>query len=329
MIETKKILITGAAGFIGGGVFSTLQKLGYHVMGLDNLSDYYDPSMKTAHLEAEGLAKELVVVDIQDVNTLEKMFKSFRPSIVIHLAAQGGVRAARQDPRPYIISNQLGFLNLLSLSEKFDVEHFMYASSSSVYGDRSDGPFVEDSEIFAPKSLYALSKLSNEIVSRDLPRGDMKRTGMRFFTVYGPWGRPDMAVFRLLASSILNKNFNLTADLTVLRDFTFIDDLCKSVESLMFQSHLPTNSILNIAGGNPHPLSEIFNFLESKGASVKVTRKENDPSDVKMTFGSTLKLANAGGYVPNSSLASGLDATWDWLHTINQSSLANWYDYSS
>jgi nucleoside-diphosphate-sugar epimerase len=138
-----------------------------------------------------------------------------------------------------------------------------------------------------------------------------------------------MAIFRLLAASILNKDFSLSADLTVLRDFTFIDDLCKSVESLMLQSHLPANSIFNIAGGKPHPLGDIFNFLESKGASVSVIKKENDPSDVRMTFGSTVKLENSGGYVPNSNLASGLDATWEWLGTVSKDRLANWYDYSS
>lgn len=329
MINMDKILVTGAAGFIGGALFASLRKRGYDVVGIDNLSDYYDPNMKIAHLQAEGLEKDLITLDVQDVTQLEELFRNFMPSVVIHLAAQGGVRAARKNPFPYIASNQLGFFNMISLSEKYRVRHFMYASSSSVYGDRLDGPFEEDSEISVPKSLYALSKLSNEIISRDLPGSEMKRTGLRFFTVYGPWGRPDMAVFRLLAASILNKEFNLTADVTVLRDFTFINDLCKSLESLIFQDHLQANSIYNIAGGRPHQLGDIFNFLESKGASVKVIKAKTDPSDVKMTYGSTLKLANSGGYVPNTDLASGLDATWEWLGTVSKDRLAKWYDYSS
>lgn len=329
MNRANKILVTGAAGFIGAAVFASLRKSGYEVMGIDNFSDYYDPNMKIAHLQAEGLEKDLVILDIQDLTALEEIFRNFQPSVVIHLAAQGGVRAARQNPIPYIVSNQLGFFNVISLSEKYKVQHFMYASSSSVYGDRSDGPFTEDSKISAPKSLYALSKLSNEIISRDFPGTEMKRTGLRFFTVYGPWGRPDMAVFRLLAASILNKEFSLTADLTVLRDFTFIDDLCKSVESLMLQSQLPANSIYNIAGGSPHPLRDLFDFLESKDASVSVIKKNNDPSDVKMTFGSTIKLEKSGSYVPNTSLASGLNKTWEWIGTVSKDRLANWYDYSS
>jgi UDP-glucuronate 4-epimerase len=220
-------------------------------------------------------------------------------------------------------------MNMIKASEIHGVEHFMYASSSSVYGDRENGPFKEDSKLSEPKSLYALSKLANEIIARDYPSNGMKRTGLRFFTVYGPWGRPDMAIFRVLTAAHLGKTFNLTADLSVLRDFTYVNDLCNSVHSLMLTHDLESNSIFNIAGGKPRPLADIFGFLKSIGAVVDLANVGSDPSDVKMTYGSVEKLADAGVYVPGTSLEDGLLETWNWLQSIDPVELAQWHDFSS
>jgi len=206
-----KILVTGAAGFIGGHVSKLLTRLDHEVIGFDNFSPYYSPEMKKAHLVGNPGFR----LDEIDISNRELMLRSIReisPDCVIHLAAQGGVRASTTNPLPYITANQIGFLNVLEASEKVRVEKFIYASSSSVYGEGLEAPFKEDAILSAPKSLYALSKLSNENIAKNLPFAGVERIGLRFFTVYGPWGRPDMAVFRLLASFLLGEEFLLQFD---------------------------------------------------------------------------------------------------------------------
>ncbi len=321
-------MVTGAAGFIGAELTKALEQSGHEVLGIDSYSDYYSPDMKRMHVNSLGISQKVLNVDVRDDSAIDKIFGQFRPDAVVHLAAQGGVRASRQSPEPYIESNQMGFVNILRECEKSGVAKFLYASSSSVYGDQKNGPFKEELKLSAPKSLYALSKLSNEIVAQGLPGVTTQRVGMRFFTVYGPWGRPDMAVFRILAAAILDRPFKLTAEPTVLRDFTYVGDLVETVTGLIHHEGLGRHEVFNIAGGQPHQLQEIFKFIGQQSKDLQIERNAADPLDVQLTFGSTLKLEKFGVKVPSTSIQTGLAATWTWLNTIPRSELESWHDYS-
>ena len=242
-----KVLVTGAAGFIGGNLMESLVARGIEVIGVDNFSTYYAPNMKHSHVKTNELTNYIHTVDICDEVTLNELFQDFQPTHVVHLAAQGGVRASKSDPLPYLQTNQNGFLNVLNAAEKVEAKKFLFASSSSVYGDGVEAPYKESEPLSAPKSLYALSKFSNEIISKYLPRKETQRIGFRFFTVYGPWGRPDMAVFRLLASSILQEKFKLTANTSVMRDFTYVDDVSTVIAIYLIHTPVlpnpPTRSV--------------------------------------------------------------------------------------
>ena len=227
-----RILITGAAGFIGASVMSRLLSKFPNTTGVDNFSEYYDSRLKRHHIKTLALADRISTIDICDLDALTEIYSLTKPNVVIHLAAQGGVRASQIDPRPYIQTNQLGFLNLLELNNKFGVNKFIYASSSSVYGEGLPVPFNEEMQLPGPKSLYAASKVANEIMAMYFPRqSNQTRIGLRFFTVYGPWGRPDMAVSRLLASGYKERPFVLTANLDLIRDFTYVEDVAPAISA--------------------------------------------------------------------------------------------------
>jgi UDP-glucuronate 4-epimerase len=323
-----KILITGAAGFIGGHVSKLLTEYGHEVIGFDNFSTYYSPGMKKAHLSS-NTTFPLEEVDISKHELVFRRFSEISPDCVIHLAAQGGVRASTTNPMPYITANQIGFLNVLQASEKVGVGKFIYASSSSVYGEGLKAPFRENSILPAPKSLYALSKLSNENIAKNLPSSGAERIGLRFFTVYGPWGRPDMAVFRLLASALLGREFQLTANLDVKRDFTFVTDVASTIHSVIQSASSIENEIFNVAGSNPYSLTQLFQLLDNYKISPKIVKTKADLMDVNLTHGSTEKLANFGLSVPQTTLESGIQITWDWIQKIDKNDLRDWFEYSS
>jgi UDP-glucuronate 4-epimerase len=330
MSAETRILVTGSAGFIGSNILKKFKDLGLPVWGIDNYSTYYSSSMKTQRESVMGLKGVTIDADLSDRKQLDKIFEQVKPTVVINLAAQGGVRASRIDPSPYLYSNQIGFLNLIEISKKFDVSKFIYASSSSVYGDSEHAPFEESSELPVPKSLYALSKISNEIIARDLSSPRMKKIGLRFFTVYGPWGRPDMAIFRILASAELKKDFVLTASPEVKRDFTFVNDVSDVIEFLTFNDVLQDDhNVINVAGGKPYSLAELFSILEGMGLKLNIRIGDADSLDVKLTHGSVDKLESLGIPVPSTSLAQGAEKTLDWLRSIDDEKLREWFDYNS
>lgn len=325
-----KVLVTGAAGFIGGNLVETLKSKGIEVIGVDNFSNYYSASMKRAHLEASGVVSCIQELDICNDGALQELFRDFRPTHVVHLAAQGGVRASKTDPVPYLQTNQTGFLNVLNAAERIGVSKFLYASSSSVYGEGLQAPFKESETLSAPKSLYALSKLSNELIAKHLPLRDTQRIGFRFFTVYGPWGRPDMAVFRLLASASLKEKFKLTASIDVMRDFTYVNDVSNVIDgALKSDISLITPEIYNLAGGSPFTLSQLFEIIRDLGLKVQIEEASIDPLDVKMTHGSVLKLEESHLPVPTTDLRDGITQTWNWMNRIEINQLRAWFEYSS
>ena len=324
-----RVLVTGASGFIGANLTALLKAKGIETRGVDSFSVYYSPEMKNSRIINLQVSDVITNLDIRDYSKFDELLKTYRPNVVVHLAAQGGVRASRTDPSPYISTNQEGFFNVLNLSQLYGVQKLIYASSSSVYGDLATPPFREDAVLAAPKSLYALSKMSNEIMAEHLPAHEMQRIGLRLFTVYGPWGRPDMAMFRLLASSRLKEKFQLTANLEVLRDFTFVDDTSTAIYDLIVKEFSTRkNEIFNIAGGKPYSLQNLFEILSHSGNNPVIENREHDPLDVRMTHGSTEKITKFGITVPQTSLSDGVKKTIEWIESQAVENIQSWYEYS-
>ena len=322
--SSQRILVTGAAGFIGGSVFSRLVSRFPNTLGIDNFSEYYDARLKRHHVQALGLEGKITNIDICDFPSLKEFYSAVQPEVVIHLAAQGGVRASQINPKPYIQTNQMGFLNLLELNNSFYVEKFIYASSSSVYGEGLPAPFREDMQLPGPKSLYAASKVSNEIMARYFPQSrDHSRIGLRFFTVYGPWGRPDMAVSRLLASGYKKRPFVLTANLDLVRDFTYVEDVSDVIEDLINTdvNSGDLHSILNVAGEAPRTMSTLIQICEASGIPVNILNGEINSLDVSLTHGSSEKLTSWGVRKPKTSLEVGIARTAEWMSNAFASGL--------
>ncbi len=312
----ERILVTGAAGFIGATLIRDLLAAGAPVVGIDNFSPYYSPMIKRAHLAEENAENSVLMFDISDIESLRDVYRKYSPSIVIHLAAQGGVRASQLEPYPYILSNQLGFLNLLTLNNEFGVDKFIYASSSSVYGDGLTPPFNEDMNLPSPKSLYALSKLSNELMADSFPNiTNGIRMGLRFFTVYGPWGRPDMAVSRMLVSGLRKKPFNLTASQHLSRDFTYVDDVVSAIHelSILKSTEFRPHQIFNISGASPRSMFELIEICRSHGLDIQINEAPINGLDVAITHGSSSKLGALGVQTPQISLEKGIERTLSWM----------------
>jgi UDP-glucuronate 4-epimerase len=325
----KRILVTGASGFIGASVLSRLASKYSGASGIDNFSEYYDSRIKRKHIEALKIDSLITNVDICEIDRLEDIYRRVQPEVVIHLAAQGGVRASQLNPEPYIQTNQMGFLNVLNLNNIYGVETLIYASSSSVYGEGLPTPFSEEMQLPGPKSLYAASKVADELMARSFPcRPNHLRIGLRFFTVYGPWGRPDMAVSRLLASGYKERPFVLTANLELVRDFTYVEDVTDVIEDLLQteRNESSHHTLLNVAGEAPRTMGELIEICESQGIPINVTKGEINLLDVAKTHGSSEKLAALGVRIPDTRLENGISMTAAWMAEISNSGLVELLD---
>jgi UDP-glucuronate 4-epimerase len=324
-----KILVTGAAGFIGHQTTLKLLARGDTVIGVDNLNDYYDVSLKEARLQ--DIAKhpqasnfKFIKLDLADTLATESLFKSEQPERVIHLAAQAGVRYSLQNPHAYVQSNLVAFTNILEGCRHHKVEHLVYASSSSVYGGNTKLPFSEQDTVDHPVSLYAATKKANELMAHTYSHlYGIPTTGLRFFTVYGPWGRPDMSPF-LFADAILNnrpiKVFNHG---DMMRDFTFIDDIVEGVVRTIDKLATPeANSsvpyrVFNIGNNQPEKLMDFIGMLED--AFGKTAEKEFLPmqaGDVKATYADTNALEAWVGFKPYTPLKEGIAKFATWYKTF-------------
>lgn len=324
------MLITGVAGFIGYHVAIKLLERGDTVVGVDNLNDYYDVNLKEARLTSiQGQANsenfKFIKLDLAEQIATEKLFEREKPIGVIHLAAQAGVRYSLQNPHAYITSNLVAFTHVLEGCRHNNVQHLVYASSSSVYGGNTKMPFSETDSVDHPVSLYAATKKANELMAHTYSHlYKIPTTGLRFFTVYGPWGRPDMSPF-LFADAILNeKPLKVFNHGNMLRDFTYIDDI---VEGVIRTLDKPATSdiilgtstsvapyrIFNIGNSQPEKLMDFIAYLES--ALGKVAQKEflpMQPGDVKATYADTSALESWVGFQPTTSLKQGVKHFVEW-----------------
>tara|TARA_B100000886_G_scaffold54682_1_gene33551 strand:+ start:17031 stop:18056 length:1026 start_codon:yes stop_codon:yes gene_type:complete len=332
----KKYLITGAGGFIGSKVVEELISKNHIVLGIDNLNNYYNPNLKKDRLQNIDnlIAKEkdwkFIQCDIKDLDYLEKIFDNFRPEIVINLAAQAGVRYSLENPKAYIESNLVGFANILEMCRNFKIEHLVYSSSSSVYGANRRMPYDENHPVNHPISLYAATKKSNELLAHSYSHlYGLRCTGLRFFTVYGPWGRPDMAPM-IFAKSILSKEaINIFNNGQMKRDFTYIDDVVEGVYKCSLKypeinekfnyldpeasTSFAPHKIFNIGNSNPVNLLKFVEILENAiGIKAKKIFKPLQPGDVLETYASTIKLQGWINYKPSTSIEIGVQKFAEW-----------------
>lgn len=315
-----KILLTGAAGFIGFHLAGRLLSRGDEVVGVDNLNDYYPVVLKEARLSRLTSEKgfRFVKMDISDREALPALFESEKFDAVVNLAAQAGVRYSIENPWAYVESNLLGFMNVLECCRHYPVKNLVYASSSSVYGDNGKVPFSEDDKVDSPVSLYAATKKSNELLASCYNHlYGIPATGLRFFTVYGPWGRPDMSPM-LFASAILEgrpiKVFN---NGKMMRDFTYIDDIVEGVVRVLDHPS-EEHRVYNIGCGSPAKLLDFISLIEtSLGRTAEKIMMPMQAGDVTRTYADTTRLERDFGYRPQVSLPEGIAKFVEWYNSDN------------
>lgn len=332
-----KILVTGAAGFIGFAVAKQLVERGDDVVGFDNMNDYYDPSLKFSRIEQLEKAAsqatgtfEFVQANLADLSAVESCFKTHAFDRVIHLAAQAGVRYSLENPYSYIESNVLAFTNILEACRHAQTPHLTYASSSSVYGANTIMPFSEEHAVDHPLQLYAVTKRSNELMAHSYSHlFKLPTTGLRFFTVYGPWGRPDMALFKFTKNILEDKAIPVFNHGNHTRDFTFVDDIVEGVirvsdkiatsdetwspeQPSPAKSHAPFR-IFNIGNNNPVQLIEYIRAIEkATGKTAQLDLLPMQPGDVPDTFADSNALAAYVDYRPATTVDDGVKTFVDW-----------------
>lgn len=320
--ETAMILVTGAAGFIGYHLSIKLLKAGYDVIGVDNFNTYYSVSLKMDRWkQLEGYSNfRGVHLSIESLESLETVFNRFNIDIVCNLAAQAGVRYSIENPHVYAESNLTGFLNVLEMCRNYKVKRLVYASSSSVYGGNTKIPFSEEDNVDSPVSLYAASKKANELMAHTYSHlYGIQTIGLRFFTVYGPWGRPDMAYWTF--TDKINKGetipvFNF-GDMR--RDFTYIDDIVSGIEASLFNEGLENYEIFNLGNHRSENLLDFVNTVgESLGIEVKKELLPMQPGDVKETYADISKAEEKLGYVPKTSMKEGIPSFIKWFKEYHQ-----------
>jgi UDP-glucuronate 4-epimerase len=328
----KFLLVTGAAGFIGFHLSNLLLSKGFQVIGVDNINDYYDPRLKEDRLAILQQHSNFVFhkIDIKDKADVDKLFETYKPEYVVNLAAQAGVRYSLKNPYAYIDSNILGFLNILEACRKYPPKHLIYASSSSVYGGNKVVPFSTRHNVDHPVSLYAATKKSNELMAHVYSHiYGIPTTGLRFFTVYGPWGRPDMAYFTFTKNIIEGIPIKLYNYGKMERDFTYIDDIVEAIYRLLDVIPQPKKDwdertgdisesfapykVYNIGNSRPIQLERFVSILEEKiGRKATKEYVEMQPGDVLSTYADVSDLEKAIGFAPRTPIEEGLERFVSW-----------------
>jgi len=336
-LENKTILVTGAAGFIGSNLVKRLLKdtVSATIIGIDNMNDYYDVRLKEMRLEELKNSRFIFVRgDIADRPTIDSIFAEHKPAVVVNLAAQAGVRYSITNPDAYIQSNLIGFYNILEACRHNPVEHLVYASSSSVYGSNKKVPYSTDDKVDNPVSLYAATKKSNELLAHAYSKlYNIPSTGLRFFTVYGPAGRPDMAYFGFTNKLVKGETIQIFNYGNCKRDFTYVDDIVEGVVRIMQGAPekrngddglpLPPYNVYNIGNSNPENLLNFVDILQQELVRAGVLPADYDfeahkqlvpmqPGDVPVTFADTSALERDYGFRPSTPLRDGLRAFAEW-----------------
>ena len=347
-LDNKAILVTGSAGFIGSNLVKRLFKdvKGATIVGIDNMNDYYDVSLKEYRLKEleaakpEGVNYQFIKGDIADKATIDGIFEQYKPAVVVNLAAQAGVRYSITNPDAYIQSNLIGFYNILEACRNNPVEHLVYASSSSVYGSKKKVPYSTDDKVDNPVSLYAATKKSNELMAHAYSKlYNIPSTGLRFFTVYGPAGRPDMAYFGFTNKLVKGDTIQIFNYGNCMRDFTFVDDIVEGVVRIMQGAPekkqgedglpLPPYAVYNIGNNSPENLLNFVDILQQELIRAKVLPEDYDfdahkqlvpmqPGDVPTTYADTSALERDFGFKPSTSLRVGLRAFAEWYSEFYQ-----------
>jgi UDP-glucuronate 4-epimerase len=330
-----KILVTGSAGFIGFYLVEKLTRSGFEVVGIDNINDYYNVNLKFDRLNEAGIDQNLIQesgklissiknpkyrfakIDITDLPKMQELFKQEKFTHVINLAAQAGVRYSIENPHAYIQSNIVGFMNVLECCRHHKIKHLLYASSSSVYGANSKIPFSEEDRVDHPVSLYAATKKSNELMAHTYSHlYNLPTTGLRFFTVYGPWGRPDMAPMLFANAITKGKPIKVFNNGDMERDFTYIDDIVEGITKCVLA--LPNNTtkavIYNIGNSKPVKLMDFIICMEEQiGIKAKKNFMPMQNGDVKKTWAKTTELEKRVGYKPKVNLEEGVAHFINWF----------------
>lgn len=332
-----KYLVTGAAGFIGSNLAAKLSKLGNtQVLGIDNFSPYYSPELKELRVLKllSPLGIEVLSLDLLNLEQTQNAVRNFAPDFVVHLAAQPGVRTPIGKSYRYIQNNLVAYSNILQVAVEEKIPNFLYASSSSVYGNSETTPYKEDNQSIKPISIYGSTKLANEILAPSFVFGSStKARGMRFFTVYGPWGRPDMAYFRIINAMVNNQIFKKFGFGDVKRDFTYIDDITSSIISLAEElKDRPSgySDVVNIGGGNPHSLNDLIETIQKQlGLRLEISETERNPNDTKFTCADISLLQELTKSSPLIELSVGVEKTIAWAQEKGiKEKLSSWVDSS-
>lgn len=321
-----KFIVTGACGFIGFHLSKKLLNLGHSVVGIDNMNDYYDVSLKEARLIQLTASSDFKYYksDIYDKDALFEIFNSETPTQVIHLAAQAGVRYSLENPHIYADTNLVGFVNILEACRKFNVKHLVFASSSSVYGANKKTPFSVGDAVDRPISLYAATKRANELMAYTYSHlYRIPCTGLRFFTVYGEWGRPDMAYFKFTKSIIDGNPINVYNFGSMKRDFTYVDDIVKGIVLVSYNTPCDDASdptpykLYNIGNNNPIELSYFINTLEKViGKKAVIEYLPMQDGDVLETYADIDDFTNATGFIPTTEIEDGLEKFVGWYRSF-------------
>ncbi|MEL0612512.1 NAD-dependent epimerase [Marinomonas arenicola] len=328
-----KVLVTGAAGFIGHGLIKPLLARGDDVVGIDNLNDYYDPALKIARLDDLARFKDshqaqdrfrFIKMDLADRDAMATLFEDEQFDVVVNLAAQAGVRYSIENPQAYIDSNLVGFANILEGCRQTKVKHLVYASSSSVYGMNKKQPFSTEDRVDYPISLYAATKKSNELMAHSYSHlYDIPTTGLRFFTVYGPWGRPDMAAYKFVKAIFEGQPIDVYNHGQMKRDFTYIDDIVEGIVRVI--GTIPTKmeseitaatapyKVFNIGNNQPIELRRFIDAIESAcGKKAQENHLPMQAGDVPLTFADIDELIESTGFKPATSIEDGMQNFVDW-----------------
>lgn len=333
--QKKKILVTGAAGFIGYFLAKKLAGSGFHVLGIDNINGYYDTKLKFARLADSGISGEaetwhqpiqsstlpnyrFIRVNLEENEKIFELFQKEKFDCVVNLAAQAGVRYSIENPFAYIESNIIGFMNIIEGCRQYKVKHLVYASSSSVYGDSDKMPLSVDDNVDHPISLYAATKKSNELMAHTYSHlYGLPTTGLRFFTVYGPWGRPDMAYFLFANAIVKGQPIKVFNNGEMYRDFTYIDDIVEGIVRVMNNPpdhEKPPYKIYNIGNSNPVKLQHFIEAIEnSLGKKAEKIFLPIQPGDVYKTYADVSGLMDDVGYRPNTPVKEGVARFVSWF----------------